>query len=1214
MDDLRLDVEVAARSTGVSAVLSEMRALSRVATQVSQGTRATSAGLNTVAGASQKAAKSSSGLATAAGAAAVAGARQATAAQQVSDSLGRATRNQGQYNDITARYISYDMAGTLLTVAGAITAVGAATAVAFAQQERAFTEVERILGIDPNVDVSSIQRLREELRGLTEEVPVAFSELSQIASFGAALDIPAAQLDEFSSTVARFIAITDVSAEEAGKSLARIFQYTNNDDVYRGSEAYEQLGSAILRLGNVSIATEPEVLKYSQAISPLGARAGVSAAQIIAMATATASFASINVEGAGSAFSRVFANIERNVKSGGENLEAFAQIAGVSSAQFQAMWDQDAGGAFNAVIEGLNKDLPNLVTNLDALGIRNERDKRVVQALAINYDSYARYLDESNTSLQEGTALGDAYAYVMDDLASKWQVFLNVLQNTAADIGAVLAPAFSGLLSVVTSVLKAIGDFAQTGFGSFILQLAGWITGAVAAWAAWRGAIALATAGTLAFKAASAFIGSPSIAKGAQFLAAQITGVGVAAQGATGKVAALGAATATAGGAGGVGKFRAGLGSVVSFLGGPWGLAFAAGAAVVSTFVANASSEISAGRAKIIEEFQAIGEGAEDALDLKDVFSSGFNDWVNDNTAFDWSGIFSDGTAELKQFNRVLSDTESLMAAASLQGGDTASAIRTLTSDFGFSATEVNTLKSGLGELSAVLQQAADSGGADLARTVKGIRDEFGLTDSQTLEFVSRLDSGLTPALKEAAEQVGINTRRTDWFNQLLGESGQKALEAGDGMTVMQAEAEATTAATEDLQEAVTELLDELTAFATTTGGVQGNLDALWSTIQGSSEALQEFRDAGGNLADLMQGGMNPASIALRDTFREINDQTLESVAGILEAGGSMDEASRAFRDGRQAIVDMLTELGAAPEVAEAWANAQFGAFDSVISKIQETGQAVIELNNGEQVTIKFNADTQKFEDAKTGTEISIDQLSGRTAEPTIDADPDPLNQKTSESNRKVTELDSRIARPDLDADDAIFNSRVTNAATRMDQLNRLLAEPRVTLQGASAAQQAAWAVQQAINSIRDRTVYLTTVATQVNRNIEETGRPGLWSLPGLSSGGYTGRGGKYEPAGIVHRGEYVIPKHLVDQTSGLPKADALGKLVKGVNTGIGYAQGGYVRRSPDPVVPSGPVDLSLSSLQALARMIPTQLVANGRVLAEVNSSENMKSTSRGAR
>ena len=36
-------------------------------------------------------------------------------------------------------------------------------------------------------------------------------------------------------------------------------------------------------------------------------------------------------------------------------------------------------------------------------------------------------------------------------------------------------------------------------------------------------------------------------------------------------------------------------------------------------------------------------------------------------------------------------------------------------------------------------------------------------------------------------------------------------------------------------------------------------------------------------------------------------------------------------------------------------------------------------------------------------------------------------------------------------------------------------------------------------------------------------------------TGGYTGRGKKYEPAGIVHRGEYVVPKHEVNQSTGQP-------------------------------------------------------------------------------
>ena len=39
----------------------------------------------------------------------------------------------------------------------------------------------------------------------------------------------------------------------------------------------------------------------------------------------------------------------------------------------------------------------------------------------------------------------------------------------------------------------------------------------------------------------------------------------------------------------------------------------------------------------------------------------------------------------------------------------------------------------------------------------------------------------------------------------------------------------------------------------------------------------------------------------------------------------------------------------------------------------------------------------------------------------------------------------------------------------------------------------------------------------------------------GFSTGGFTGRGGEYEPAGIVHKGEYVVPKQYVNQSTGLP-------------------------------------------------------------------------------
>lgn len=66
-------------------------------------------------------------------------------------------------------------------------------------------------------------------------------------------------------------------------------------------------------------------------------------------------------------------------------------------------------------------------------------------------------------------------------------------------------------------------------------------------------------------------------------------------------------------------------------------------------------------------------------------------------------------------------------------------------------------------------------------------------------------------------------------------------------------------------------------------------------------------------------------------------------------------------------------------------------------------------------------------------------------------------------------------------------------------------------------------------------------------------------SLPaGFHAGGYTGAGGKYEPAGVVHRDEYVIPQETV-QRVGVPFFDRLIGKSAGTNGMAGYADGGLV-------------------------------------------------------
>jgi hypothetical protein len=61
--------------------------------------------------------------------------------------------------------------------------------------------------------------------------------------------------------------------------------------------------------------------------------------------------------------------------------------------------------------------------------------------------------------------------------------------------------------------------------------------------------------------------------------------------------------------------------------------------------------------------------------------------------------------------------------------------------------------------------------------------------------------------------------------------------------------------------------------------------------------------------------------------------------------------------------------------------------------------------------------------------------------------------------------------------------------------------------------------------------------------------RIGRVALPRFADGGFTGVGGKYEPAGIVHKGEYVIPKEHVNQATGKPKVSAGSATITQYNT-----------------------------------------------------------------
>lgn len=122
--------------------------------------------------------------------------------------------------------------------------------------------------------------------------------------------------------------------------------------------------------------------------------------------------------------------------------------------------------------------------------------------------------------------------------------------------------------------------------------------------------------------------------------------------------------------------------------------------------------------------------------------------------------------------------------------------------------------------------------------------------------------------------------------------------------------------------------------------------------------------------------------------------------------------------------------------------------------------------------------------------------------------------------------------------------------------------------------------IQQELAALTDKTVTVTVQQVQAGGTPDASppAQPGFWS------GGFTGYGGKFDPAGIVHRGEFVTRSEIVNQAGALQFLKRFNEL--GMRALPGFANGGLVGRLQigAPPTPSAPRQTAVFNFPGLGR------------------------------
>lgn len=395
------------------------------------------------------------------------------------------------------RYALYDVAAAYAAVSGV--AVGTITAIVgtAAQYERSFANVVRTTEFTSVKVGEAAKAMRFELTQLANEIPVSFAQITDIATIGNQLGIAQGSLVNFTETVAKFASTTDVTIENAAMSFGRIGELLNVDD-------FNALGSAIAFAGVNAVATETQILAVTKEIATTAKQAKFTTPEVIGLSTALASLG-IAPEAARGSIIRSFAAINAAITEGGDKLQSYASLAGMTADEFANTWQTNGAQAFNALLSGLqaaSDSGANLDSVLRGLGVKNVRDIQTLQKLGDNYDVYTQSIQDANKAFEEGTFLSESYGVIQETVAAKLGVVQNQVSNLLAGLGESTTGPVKEILNVISGLLTRLQQFANNPAGQAVTVIVTGILALTAAVAALNSVVSLSRAALLAYATA----------------------------------------------------------------------------------------------------------------------------------------------------------------------------------------------------------------------------------------------------------------------------------------------------------------------------------------------------------------------------------------------------------------------------------------------------------------------------------------------------------------------------------------------------------------------------------------------------------------------------------------------------------------------------------------------------------------------------------------
>ena len=267
----------------------------------------------------------------------------------------------------------------------------------------------------------------------------------------------AERIGKFAEVAANLDVATDIQSDTIALQMGQIMNVMGDLD----TDNIDKFGDALVRLGNNMPTQESNIMQITQRLSAIGDVAHFSTPDLMGWAAAIASTGQKS-EAAASGIATTITNISKAVSAGGDSLEKYAEVAGMSAEKFAEEWRSKPSDTLKAFVRGLKDDGDEVFATLMGLDINGVRQNQTLAALAQTVDtvdnSVRMATDAFNGLDDEFGDAGDA-AREAERKAEGFSGTYEKLKNTVGVLAAEFGDAMVPYMKTATQALERFISF-----------------------------------------------------------------------------------------------------------------------------------------------------------------------------------------------------------------------------------------------------------------------------------------------------------------------------------------------------------------------------------------------------------------------------------------------------------------------------------------------------------------------------------------------------------------------------------------------------------------------------------------------------------------------------------------------------------------------------------------------------------------------------------